>query len=170
MTDSSPAKNPVSGKIPPDALPVSLTGQIDWLRLVRSRRVGPATFVRLLREHGSAADALAALPGWREITVEAGQRFDDILIMEDGNGAASTEIQRIRINIGDAAHCTIFGVIASRDYARVEIEVTLGCGAHFEMGGVTVGGRETVREFVTHVIHAQHARECEGKTAYHGVA
>lgn len=32
------------------------------LRLIRSRRVGPTTFFRLLAEHGSAADALRALP------------------------------------------------------------------------------------------------------------
>lgn len=32
------------------------------LRLIRSRRVGPATFHRLLDEHGSAEAALAALP------------------------------------------------------------------------------------------------------------
>jgi DNA processing protein len=35
----------------------------DWLRLIRSRRVGPATFYRLMAEHGSVAAALAALPG-----------------------------------------------------------------------------------------------------------
>jgi len=35
---------------------------LDWLRLARSRRVGPATFIRLIREHRSAAAALAALP------------------------------------------------------------------------------------------------------------
>ena len=34
----------------------------DWLRLIRSRRVGTVTFHRLLAEHGSAAAALAALP------------------------------------------------------------------------------------------------------------
>ncbi|WP_313349455.1 DNA-processing protein DprA [Paracoccus sp. (in: a-proteobacteria)] len=33
------------------------------LRLIRSRKVGPTTFHRLLREHGSAEAALAALPG-----------------------------------------------------------------------------------------------------------
>ncbi|WP_347266099.1 DNA-processing protein DprA [Paracoccus sp. (in: a-proteobacteria)] len=33
------------------------------LRLIRSRRVGPATFHRLIAEHGSAGAALAALPG-----------------------------------------------------------------------------------------------------------
>ena len=33
-----------------------------WLRLLRSRKVGPATFHRLLNEHGTAQNALAALP------------------------------------------------------------------------------------------------------------
>jgi DNA processing protein len=54
---------PRSAKIPPEALPRSEAELRDWLRLSRSRRVGPATFVRLLREHGSAAAALDALPG-----------------------------------------------------------------------------------------------------------
>lgn len=41
------------------------------LRLIRSRKVGPATFHRLLAEHGSAEAALAALP---EIARAAGIR------------------------------------------------------------------------------------------------
>lgn len=36
---------------------------MDWLRLLRSRRVGPTTFWRLLAEHGTAEAALDALPG-----------------------------------------------------------------------------------------------------------
>ena len=35
---------------------------VDCLRLIRSRRVGPVTWHRLLAEHGSACAALAALP------------------------------------------------------------------------------------------------------------
>ena len=53
---------PASAKIPSDALPRSESARLDWLRLARSRRVGPATFVRLIREYGSAAAALEALP------------------------------------------------------------------------------------------------------------
>ena len=37
--------------------------RLDRLRLLRSHRVGPATYHRLLAAHGSAAAALAALPG-----------------------------------------------------------------------------------------------------------
>lgn len=40
-----------------------------WLRLLRSRRVGIATFYRLLSEHGNAALALEALP---QIAADAG--------------------------------------------------------------------------------------------------
>jgi DNA processing protein len=54
---------PRSAKFAPAALPRSELGQIAWLRLVRSRRVGPATFIRLIRAHGSAEAALDALPG-----------------------------------------------------------------------------------------------------------
>ena len=51
-----------STKIPPDALPQSEEEVLAWLRLSRSHRVGPSTFIRLIREHGSAESALAALP------------------------------------------------------------------------------------------------------------
>jgi DNA processing protein len=54
---------PRTEKIPPAALPADDDALRDWLRLARSRRVGPATFIRLMREHGSAAASLAALPG-----------------------------------------------------------------------------------------------------------
>lgn len=42
---------------------------LAWLRLIRSRRVGPATFHRLMDEYGSATAALEALP---EIAAAAG--------------------------------------------------------------------------------------------------
>ena len=47
------------------AAPVDLSAdqRLDWLRLIRSRRVGPVTFHRLLAEYGTAAAAVAALPG-----------------------------------------------------------------------------------------------------------
>ncbi|HLS58793.1 MAG TPA: DNA-processing protein DprA [Paracoccaceae bacterium] len=47
----------------PGIIPETEDAALDWLRLIRSRRVGPSTFIRLLREHGDVAAALAALPG-----------------------------------------------------------------------------------------------------------
>ena len=53
----------------PPLPPTTEDDRISWLRLLRSRRVGIATFYRLMAEHGSAASSLQALP---EIAREAG--------------------------------------------------------------------------------------------------
>lgn len=42
--------------------PTTEEDRLAWLRLIRSHRVGIATFFRLMAEHGSAGAALAALP------------------------------------------------------------------------------------------------------------
>ncbi len=49
-----------SALLPP--APVNEADAIIWLQLIRSRRVGPSTFRRLLGEYGNARDALLALP------------------------------------------------------------------------------------------------------------
>ena len=46
----------------PPLPPTTEDDRVSWLRLLRSRRVGPATFHRLMNEHGSAQAALEALP------------------------------------------------------------------------------------------------------------
>ncbi len=46
----------------PPLPPTTEDDRISWLRLLRSRRVGVATFWRLMAEHGSAQGALLALP------------------------------------------------------------------------------------------------------------
>ena len=48
--------------LPPPVDPSSEDITFCSLRLLRSRRVGPATYHRLMREHGTAAAALDALP------------------------------------------------------------------------------------------------------------
>jgi len=66
--DSAFFEAPVSYTPPP------ATGDGDRLlrlRLIRSRRVGPATYLRLLSEHGSAGAALDALP---DVAAAAGVR------------------------------------------------------------------------------------------------
>ena len=49
--------------------PTTEEERLNWLRLLRSRRVGISTFYRLMGEHGNAARALDALP---EIANKAG--------------------------------------------------------------------------------------------------
>ena len=56
---------------------------VPWLQLIRSRRVGPATFHRMIREHGDAQTALAALP---DIAAAAG--VEDYVVCPAGVAAA----------------------------------------------------------------------------------
>jgi Fe-S cluster assembly protein SufD len=97
----------------------------------------------------------AALDAWRTIDVPPGESLRDALVIADGEDTSQTELHRWRVTLGEGARCELFAVLAAAEYARLEIEVTLGKGAHFEFGGITVGGRDTVREFVTRTIHAE---------------
>ena len=108
----------------------------------------------------AAVEALqgVAFDDWREIDVAAGEIYRDCIVIEDRPGAREgTTLNRLRVTLGEGARCELFAVLAAELYARTEIEVRLGKGAHFEFGGVTVGGRDTVREFVTRVVHAEPA-------------
>ncbi|MEM8581120.1 MAG: DNA-processing protein DprA [Pseudomonadota bacterium] len=53
------------------APPASEAEALEWLRLIRSPRIGPTTFLRLLRRYKTASAALQALPGH---TAEIGLR------------------------------------------------------------------------------------------------
>ena len=55
------AQNPTSSAHPP-LPPTTEEDTLSRLRLLRSRRVGIATYWRLMAEHGSARAALDALP------------------------------------------------------------------------------------------------------------
>ena len=47
---------------PPFTPPTKEEDRLSWLRLIRSARVGPSTFFRLMSEYGTAEAALDALP------------------------------------------------------------------------------------------------------------
>ena len=64
QADGRMTAEPTSSLSPP-APPATEEDRLTWLRLLRSRRVGPTTFHRLLADHGSAAAALEALPAIR---------------------------------------------------------------------------------------------------------
>ncbi len=93
-----------------------------------------------------SADA-GTLAGWTEIAVPAGE---DRVETRDVAG-----IERIRVQVGKGAKFALFAVNADAGYGRLECEVTLAEGAHFEFGGVTIGGGSAVQEFVTRCIHAE---------------
>lgn len=92
-----------------------------------------------------------ALGTWAAVAVAPGETYHEALII----GSAAPELRRIRLTLGDGARAELFATNIGADYTRLEVEVTLGKGSHFEFGGVTIGGGEATREFVTQTIHAQ---------------
>lgn len=94
---------------------------------------------------------LSALAEWEDITLAAGETLRRCEVV----GSDAPELHRIRLTLGEGARAALFFTNKGGDYTRVEVEVTLGKGAHFEFGGVTIGGGDATREFVTTTVHAE---------------
>lgn len=91
----------------------------------------------------------AALDQWKDVAIEAGETRRHCMIV----GGDAPELHRIRLAVGKGARAELFVIVTGNDYTRVEVETDLGEGAHFEFGGVTIGGGDAVREFVTRTTH-----------------
>jgi Fe-S cluster assembly protein SufD len=104
---------------------------------------------------GVARLGVAAFDQWQAIDVAAGENLTRCMIV----GSDAPELHRLRVTLGEGANAAFFVTNAGNDYTRVEIEVRLARGAHFEFGGVTIGGSGggagVTREFVTQVVHAE---------------
>jgi len=94
---------------------------------------------------------VAALDQWQVIDVAAGESVTRCMI----TGSDAPELHRIRVTLGEGARAAFFVTNRGGDYTRVELEVRLARAAHFEFGGVTIGGGTATREFVTQVVHAE---------------
>ncbi|MEM6267509.1 MAG: SufD family Fe-S cluster assembly protein [Pseudomonadota bacterium] len=92
-----------------------------------------------------------ALENWQDIGVPADEAHRHVAVI----GSARPELRRLRVNIAENARAEFFIVNAGSASARCEIAVTLARGAHFEFGGVTIGGGDATREFVTTCHHAE---------------
>jgi Fe-S cluster assembly protein SufD len=88
---------------------------------------------------------------WRDVAVPAGESWRECVLLD----SAEPDLRRLRLTVADGARAELFAVNAGGDYARLEVEVRLGQGAHFQFGGVTIGGGEATREFVTRTVHAE---------------
>lgn len=91
------------------------------------------------------------LDAWHEAVLAPGETRSKDLILD----ATYPGVHRVRLEVGAGARAEIFAVLSAPAYTRLEVEVTLHNGAHFELGGVTIGGGDAVREIVTRVNHAE---------------
>ena len=90
-----------------------------------------------------------ALDQWQELSLADGETLRRCLLV----GGDAPELHRIRLAVGKGARAELFVVVTGNDYCRVEVETDLAEGAHFELGGVTIGGGDAVREIVTRTTH-----------------
>ena len=88
---------------------------------------------------------------WKDVAIAPGETRRKCMVL----GGSAPELHRIRIDIGEGGRAELFVVNCGADYTRVEARVRLARGAHFEFGGVTIGGGEATREFVTRLDHAE---------------
>lgn len=98
-----------------------------------------------------AALGAGALDAWQDIAVAEGETWHHALVA----GGPAPDLRRMRLHVARGARAELFALVAGADYARLEVEVVLAEGAHFEFGAVTIGGGDVVREAVTRVRHAQ---------------
>ena len=91
----------------------------------------------------------ATFEDWRDIEVPAGETCRELMVLD----GSEHELRRLRVRVGEGGRFELFAINCADDYARLEIVVNLGERAHFEFGGVTIGGGEATREFVTRTDH-----------------
>ena len=91
---------------------------------------------------------------WGTITVPAGETKHASSFHDSGPQASGGSIHRTRVHVGAGGRYEHFEINASQiDYSRIELDVTLEEGAHFEFGAVTIGRGTARQEFVTRVHH-----------------
>ncbi|WP_427966202.1 SufD family Fe-S cluster assembly protein [Altererythrobacter sp.] len=100
-----------------------------------------------------SVSSVDTLTHWTEWSVAPGEARREYVSLLSGDGAEGS-VERLRVHVGKGARLEVFATIAGGRYRRYELEVTLEDGAHFEFGGVTIGGGDKVQEFVTRTIHA----------------
>lgn len=97
-------------------------------------------------------DALAhlwPLPTVERIIVPAGGSFSRAIIQDSGG------VRQIGMVVGKGAKARTDLLNLGGAYGRIELDVTLHEGAHFELGGVILGSGEQTLEIVTTVTHAE---------------
>ncbi len=89
------------------------------------------------------------LPVVESIVVPAGESFSSAIIQDSGG------VRQIGLVVGKGASARMDTLNLGGDYGRIELDVTLHEGAHFELHGVILGSGEQTLEIVTTVTHAE---------------
>lgn len=101
----------------------------------------------------SALQSVWPLPAPVRIDVAAGEAAHHHLLQDAADGA--TAVHDYVVTVADGARCDFHVLNIGGQLGRVTIDVTLGRGSHFELGGAILGSGDQTLEIVTSVTHAQ---------------
>lgn len=95
---------------------------------------------------------------WHDHDVAPGETERGMAVFEPDAGS---RVDRLRVHVGAGGRYEHFVINAGGPYVRCELDVVLEQGAHFELGGVILGGGEARGEIVTRVVHAPQATSAQ---------
>jgi len=101
------------------------------------------------------ADVAALASVWSDlappesIAIAAQQNVQQIWLPS----AEPVQVRRVEMTLAAGATANIFALNTASTYGRIEIDVTLGDGAHFGLDAANIGGGKATLEIVTTVRH-----------------
>lgn len=87
----------------------------------------------------------------RRIAIPAGEQHQHVLIA----AAEPVEVHRAEIILEEGATLALFVLNGVSEYGRVEVDVTVGRGAHFALSAANIAGGKATQEIVTVVRHVE---------------
>ena len=114
-----------------------------------------APFPTRKQEEWRYADLDALQPVWEQfaepltVTVAPGESFEEVWLPT----ADDVQVRRVQIALEQGAEARLFVLNTAPVYGRIELEVSLGEGAEFELFGANIGTGLSTNEIVTSVRH-----------------
>ncbi len=85
------------------------------------------------------------------IDIAAGEKDTHVLVVN----AEPTEVHRAQIHLAPGAALSLFVLNGATEYGRVEVDVTVRDGAHFEFHAANIAGGTATQEIITVVRHEE---------------
>ena len=114
-----------------------------------------AAFPTHKQEEWRYADLEALKPVWEQfaepvtLTVGAGEELEEVWL----RAGDDVQLRRVRLALEQGSKARIFALSTAPVYGRIELEVSLGEAAEFELFGANIGTGLSTNEIVTNVRH-----------------
>lgn len=97
----------------------------------------------------AVASIWQAIDAVEPMVIAAGQHEAQTIVLDAG----PAQMRRLHVVLEEGARLDMACLAIAPDYGRIEIDVDVASGAHFELGGAILGAGEQTLEIVTRVNH-----------------